>query len=454
MSALIPSMELFRPGATISIPEVGEQTRWIQWYEGHFQSLLPAQSTLNGLSLIAPGDLVTVPWFRTAAAFYETTVASERPAIDGSDQVLAWNERHGDEVWSALERAVQYWSIFDRAVLAVSESREVVAVNPLYYYRVGTWESRDELVGHIVAEPYWEGDSLHYSVVQAPNRIRVTRFSANHNDVATYEYAGSSGTGTVGPLIGREQAGVRTIVAVGDGRSWFPQVKRLAAAYMIRLTLMGLELNQYVNRPTSVPANVANDLRGHTGDTRSDAEVLRDFVNQVRPALTADKQDAQLGRVQETTASTEQRELADMIGHLLFISAGVPPSVFGLGISPDSSGVAREYSNDVASSRVRAFREACARKLPAVLRALGAPGRVQVTWAGNPLEHRTALVDDTLKLVQSGIITPEQAAVTLGYSQNRLGVRNEQTEASQRERPASQSRGNLQRSQAEHPSGR
>ena len=79
--------------------------------------------------------------------------------------------------------------------------------------------------------------------------------------------------------------------------------------------------------------------------------------------------------------------MVELIGNLLMMTTGVPPSVQGTGISPDASGTARDKAQDPAKARVSHLRRHLAVAIPLLVAGMGAPaGDITVGWPGVPFE--------------------------------------------------------------------
>ena len=100
------------------------------------------------------------------------------------------------------------------------------------------------------------------------------------------------------------------------------------ARLMLRLSLGDRELNRFLNRITMVPSGILSDLRGR-GDDRTPTQIFQGFTNMVNPTLgLSDDDTGQIGRVPEDLSTEETARMVELIGNLLMMTTGVPPSVF------------------------------------------------------------------------------------------------------------------------------
>ena len=106
-----------------------------------------------------------------------------------------------------------------------------------------------------------------------------------------------------------------------------------------------------MNRLQVVPPGILADLRAR-GDTRSDSEIYRAFTRLVKPVLSDDGESGTIGRVQEDLSTEESARQVELIGNLLMMTTGVPPSVQGTGHQPRTrAGTARDKAQDPAKAQ-------------------------------------------------------------------------------------------------------
>ena len=422
MAERLLTIDQIRPGFLWQFPRILDELNWQNWYDGHLQSALPAATINNGRKLFDDADLIKVNLFKMASQFYEDATLAERPAVTGDEGVIRWlADENAENLWDQMGWAVKHWSVKGRAILAVAQNQDVEAVDPSHYFRVGSFRSKDELAGHVIAVPYREytaSDLLNSNAINTLNRLRVTRFQAEPvvNDVSIYEFTGTASSGTVGNLISTEEANLQAIMTAGDGYSWYGDARDVTARLMIRLTTADRELNRFMNRINLVPSSLIEAMRRRGEESLDATQVMSRFNAMVDPVLTSDTDDGDVGKVTEDLGYEEGRQLAEAFVHMAFLMNGVPLGTYGLGISPDASGVARERAQDPAAARIRTLRRGFVRGLLRIIRAMGAPdGQVYFSWQGTPFEDKKVKEDSILAQYKEGLIEYEEAREALGW---------------------------------------
>ena len=441
MAEGLRSIDQIGPGFLWNFPRLRDELNWERWYNGQFDSLFPPATIDNGLSLLAWDDIIKINMPRVFSKFYEDAILSERPVVTGSEAVIAWLAENGMQVWERIGRAVQQWSIFGLGVLTSYQDGTLRHIGSPNYFRVGDFVDDDLQVGHVIAYPYAElsGTALNNpGAVNPPNRLRIIRYmpSEDINDVTTYGFSGGGPDGFNGVVRDVAEdtrpAGITHLSTFGYNDSWYADARDLMARLMLRLSLGESELNNFLNRIQVVPPGILADLRAR-GDTRSDSEIYRAFTQLVKPVLSDDGESGTIGRVQEDLSTEESARQVELIGNLLMMTTGVPPSVQGTGISPDASGTARDKAQDPAKARVSHLRRHLAVAIPLLIAGQGAPaGEITVGWPGVPFEDTTEKHAGLRADFASGIASLEEVRPGLGYGTMRMGDRPQEPQGTPR----------------------
>ena len=423
MPAIVEYFEsAFTTGFQYRFVEVTNGLNWRDWYQGNYHTLLPASSSVdNGMSLIN-GQPIRYPLFRLTSDFYANAALGDMPTYSSENEALnQWMQENFASLDKVLRRGTHYWSIDDVAVFATQADGSVEAINPLFYFRVGTPDVPDRLVGHILAIRYTEKDAnlqLHPEIKLPPNRCRVIKLRDGVATEQTFSYAPD----IVGqPLTPEQPSPVTNICVAGGWDPWYGSAREVAAALIITLSVQGVQLNRYANRPLYVPMQIMDALRQELpqpGATMSAA--MAAFNNLTRPAIGISGMDDMkvgYGDLQEDFDSRSDYILT--LWDSYFLSSGLPPSSFGIGIGRNASGLAREKAQDAASARVEAYRRDLAECLPTIIRGMGAPeGEITFNWSSPPFQTREGRVEEILSLYDRKLITPNEARLALGWQES------------------------------------
>lgn len=414
------SMDQFGTGLEFRFPRVIEEERWQQWYDGQYQTLMPAPTIDNGYKLFAVADLIKLPLHKLASDFYvDATLGEDFTVTTLEPSVQEWLDENLHRFLKIIRRGVEGWSITGRAVYVTHEDGALMEVPSYRYFRIGREYDPDHVIAHVIAWPYYEyreGERFLPFSNRVPNRIRITKYAPSEtppvNEVAVYELHGN----VVGQLLqGPEPAGITSLCTAGDGDSWYGDAQTMLARMMIRVTNHDRTLNLSDNRPMMVPAQLMTTTPGQTRQARREA-----FYNEINPIIETDAETARgnYGTLGVDYQHSESRDFIELLADSIYLVSGIPPATFGIGIGRNESGAAREKAQDRASAKIRTFRNDLRQCIPILLRGLKAPdGDLQIAWLTAPFQTRQDKINEAIRLMQTGLITKATAQRMLGLAE-------------------------------------
>ena len=429
---IIDSIDQFGEGQHVNWPEQEERKRYMDWYNMRYSSLYTNKPDIsNGRQLLDDSeDLLLLPLFKIASDFYNNAGMAEEPVISSdTDTGTRWIQENEGRLLKALRRGTKYWSIQDYAVF-VAENDFIRAIDPTYYFRVGLPDQKDALVGHIIAYP-WREKSIEELKTQTfdgvPDRITVIKLYNNDNGdrISTHQEFHYDGQVIGAPTTAETESAVTAVCVAGLGDSWYGDVQHLAGRIMIQQSLILDDINRYRNQVRYLPASVLQIVRNalKVGEELPDFKMIQEFINkQKRLTVGLGSDDPQPDASYKEVLDLESafRSL-ETDYDLFYITSGLPPTSYGIGVGRGESGYAREKAQDAASARVRAYRSDLAECLPELMVASGAPvsGLYTVNWSSPPFEDRNSKRESVIQELQAGIITPEEAREALGYQREK-----------------------------------
>ena len=412
------------------------EQRWKEWYSGNFTSLFDQPTIANGGRLV--GNPQGIPIFQIASDFAAEAAYAEGPSFSADDPAVnEWLEENYYALDKAIQRAVRHWSIADVAVLS-AQPELVEAVDPIYYFRVGSPDQPDKFVGHIIASRYIERsapEQLLPEIKTTPNRIKVVKF----RDGVGYEQVLEYHPNIVGqPLTPLRISPIKAICVSGSWNSWYSGIRNLAAQLLTGMAVQNLQLNRYANRITYVPVQALDGIRDDVtlaSGTRPTAQaVMSAFKELPYPVVgLTPGPDGNYDVPPESVYSEDfqsREAFLDRLWDTFYLASGTSPQSYGINIGKGESGFAREKAQDAASARIRAFRRDMAECLPTITRAMGCPDGDQTwQWTSPPFQNREAHTSEVVKLLAAGIITIEEARRSLGWSTDASEVAQPQPQA-------------------------
>lgn len=453
----VPDIRAFGTGYHTQDLRKVQASERAEWYDARYDKTLlpPSSSIASGRALLADADIINLPIFQLASDFMANAVLGESPASSPNTQAqTAWVDENETMIDRALRRATRYWSIHDYAVFT-AEPGYIRAIDPISYYRVGEPDQRDATVGHIIAYPYREpvldeiqqGEAVFERI---PNRIRVDKVYPDGQGATTqvFEYDGASIIGRA--LTGEESSPYTAVVTAGAGNAWYHGAKDLAARIILGISNVDQDLNRFRNRIRWYPNSVATDMTNEVpqeqrieiadnGSVRvlNSGEVKAKIERRIRPVVIlsgddTDPMDDGAGGIMLDAPFEQLRTALD----LFFMTSGLPPSSFGIGVGRGESGVARERAQDAASARARAYRRDLTDGLPILCERAGAPagGPIGFNWSAPPFQDMTARQQELLSLHSAGIVTATEVRNSLGWRGNAPGDQETANNPAQTER--------------------
>ena len=421
MVAQVDTMDAFGNGYATTFPEVAKQVQHWAWYDGDYATLWPAATVANGRRLYEAEDQIKLPLFKTVSDFIANAAVSDMPGQSASTAgLLRWLAQNDRMLERAIRRGTRYWSVHNKAVWT-AEPGMITAVDPLHYYRVGAPEQPDSLIGHIIAVPWYQrmpDEQPTPLMIRLPNRIKVIKVTQEGSTEQVFRYDGA----VVGePITNLERSTVTAVCTAGDGESWYRGAQDIAARIMISETLLAQEIAMFVNRIRWLPGSVLANIQAARppGSTPLTLTALKaELDSMVRPVIALGGGDS---------APVESMESIDIPGRLayhdglydqFYITAGLPPTSFGIGIGRGESGYAREKAQDAASADIRAYRRDVTECLPLLCRGAGAPksGNLSFNFATPPFQTRETQMDYALQLLKAGVISQEEVRTLLGWT--------------------------------------
>ena len=432
MVARLENINAVGTGFYVNFPQVDEQAKWFDWYEGKFRSLLTDPTINNGGKLYAEADFIDLPLFRMGSTFTKNATLAEAPAYTTqTDAGLDWIEENWSMLSWAMQRGTIDWSICRTAVFLGSADGLIREVNPLYYYRVGPPEYDDLFTSHVIIEPYRHFDlatqripPVYFSLPKF--RVQVIKVTPEGSTVQHFEYSPSK---FIGRAIGSAKALPPTIVCTaGYGDSWYPAVKTLAGYLMREASLRQADVNRHRNRIRYVPPGVVTDMQlaverlfkerqQPIPDKGFTAAVSRaELEATVRPILPFGDPNLHLPEDQYLLdLSAVDNGFANNL-NLFWMGAELPPSSYGIGVGKGESGYAREKAQDAASTSIREYRRELAICLGRLVVAAGCPdSKVTFNWVTPPFQDQAKTLEELVLMIDKGIIDPDEARTKLGF---------------------------------------
>ena len=411
-------------------PLTRNQRHWRQWYDANYVHLWPSPTMSNGLAQLNElNALLNMPLFRMASNFLADAALSDLPSISGAtEEQEQWFAENTPAIERALQRGTREWSVFNLAVYAV-ERGIVRAINPIHYYRVGLPEIRDADAGHILMFPYNDRSLAQQQQNQdtiIDNRIQVVYVPPNGGAVTSQDYY-LSGDVIGQPVTARAPSTIVAVHTAGEGDSWYGGARDTAAALMIAVGMLIIELNEWANRERYLPSIAADAIAvAVAGEGQSSATqpgrtaIRRELTETLRPLITIPEDGMPPGDSREPLNLEDRFRQVETLADAFFMQSRLTPSSYGIGIGRGESGVAREKAQDAAGIAIRRYRRQLAGILGPICSVMGMPGGgdmdggAQFSWAIPPFQSREAREEQVRADWESGLITRNEARSEMG----------------------------------------
>ena len=393
----ITNFNIVHTGTVWNLPRVAQELKYQEFHDNNFQQLFTRSGSTNrqkidsGEEILRNRDVVRANFFKVISDFYVDSIFSNEPSITSS---APQRQRFIDDVrrrvLDELEKAVRQYTVKGRAVLIVTEqpdgTRKLNYVKSHLYFPVVNPFDEDDIIGHILAYPYREhepGDTL---TVQIPNRIRFVLFQKDEiNEVRVYDLDGSS----IGALIQRVPSNVVNIYQFGQGLrdSFYEGSISPLKEIMIRLTGMSIVMNRHTKPDLQTPHNFNPQQVRMTGETR--------FLNK-------GEDDQKYEYLTFDGHLTSNEKMVEDLFNIVHVASGVPPTVFGVTVGGNESGVARERLMAAALAKIQRVRKSIEMILGGIIDDLGATkGDIKIQFVEDPL----AVPLDPIAMHEAGVIT-------------------------------------------------
>ena len=443
----VTSLTQIRTGFTWSLPRVHETNRWLRWYNNEFDSLwrsAPA-NIINALEIMERRDLIRLPIFEISSKFYQDAILSNETAVDTEHEPLRdWLAENRVDIFRAIGKALEYWSITGRFILMTTDAGEVRPVWPANHVFIVDPADADKVIGHNLVYLAWSEESPNAQVPpkrtdeRPADRLIVHRIREEQGVLSTrdmYTYAGAE-SGVIGSPIEDAtltRSNLRAVYYAGNGQGFYGGLRDPALQACIRLTLLQRSLNRNADPHFFVPDSIGDaeivrrrvfpttdvpdpDLPppttlGATPSLREQFLEGRGMLIQITP------EDAGTWGYQTYDPQVQgQLDVIQWLFQTIYSISGVPPSAYGVNIGRGESGEARKAAMQRAAQLINEIRGEIQRIFGLVIRDMGAPippgqrpqEAVSIVWPESPFEDTATAIQTLLALEERGIVTPEE----------------------------------------------
>ena len=432
----VTSMDQIGRGFVLNhIQRLVNYKRYQDWYDNKFKTLFPAKQTLtNGLALFDFEDLKILPLFAISSKYYQDAILARRPIMQVTvdhPPLTEWLDEMRRAIFTALDEALEHWSITGRGVLATGPNR-IRAVDSAEWIPVQHPEDKDLLIGHVLIHPWRDrnaGDTLP-DTKSIFNRINLVKWVVGDraSSLETHQFDGS----TISSIEGSTRVGdVNGVFTFGSGRGFYPDIAGPAVDIMVHWTLLSRRMHRFSSPPLVVPqgaggANVTMPNGETLALTGSAGSVLRQaLLNGEGPLIEVPTGvDANsFGYVQAEVQISETLAAMEWVGSTIHQSSGISGTAFGDGLGRNMSADAIRQTMLRSGQLISEQRGAIERIFPEAIQAMGAPipegvplhRLISFVWPDDPFTDRDKSIDTGKILYDSDELMPGELRQWAGW---------------------------------------
>ena len=348
------------------------------------------------------GQLIGVNGFEIVTQFFQNVLWAQYPHTSASTRLL-----------QALETSTEYRSINGYGVVVV-QGNSYRAIDSRYYWALVN--NVGELIGSVVAYPY---SSTNQDAL--PDRVKVC-ISQDETDtiqVREYHYSGV----TIGQNISVDNV-QGDIIAWGDGKSDYTSLKWLMQELNNRLNKNRTLLDRHSNPHLMGPPNALAPKTSQGGQTGNESDNAQFNYDEQGMFLPTDGEQEYKYLVWNANAELNKFQL-NRILDLIHMQTGIPATAFGISSqTTGDSGLSLERQMFAALAKVSRWQ----RDIETAVESLGV---TDLQWNPDLLGTFASRVQQNIQLVQSDIISRDEARADLGYAGNAPERRNDNAPTTQ-----------------------
>lgn len=389
-----------------------DEMLWQELYDGYLDSLFPVNTKTkeNGLLFTDKTWREDDNWFYKSSRIYQGGVIGQRPVVAGSEQVKAFmKSKDALNFWREVEEAERHHSIKRRFIMVVYNDGSYAAVDPANCILIYDPMDRRRVIGYVFTYTWHEFDAneeKNPAQSETPNRIRLAQFS----DVPGYEeynryYVCELGGRRIGEVLDSGDSGIKAVLLVGNGDSYYPDLIPKVRALIIRETVDTYILNAHGEPEKITPPRYQQP--------QTDAEG-RLLPVENRDIISTMDQKATYGYLEYSGNLTASENKIRRLHQGISVTTSVPPMLLGVDLGLGESGVAREYNLFALQVTIRQHRNQLQIGMEFLLRAiLGDDVEVEVQWPEQTFASFERRLDSMVTMLDSDLVDHEYAQIGL-----------------------------------------